>query len=53
MDVNDEDLEICPEGCGRSFVGHALERHIKVCKAVFQAKRKEFNSKNHRIVTQD
>ncbi len=34
----------CPEGCGRKFNELALEKHVKICKKVFQTKRKEFNS---------
>jgi len=30
-------------GCGRKFIRSALERHAKICKKVFQTKRKKFN----------
>ncbi|KAM3140131.1 Zinc finger C2HC domain-containing protein 1A [Paramecium bursaria] len=53
MIVEDLDLVICPEGCGRQFKPDVLEKHQKVCKQVFQQKRQEFNSKQMRIVTQD
>lgn len=39
----------CPD-CGRSFAQAALEKHIKICKKVFQDKRKAFDSKATRIV---
>ena len=44
----DADLIECPEGCGRRFKEDVLDKHVKVCKKVFQSKRKEFNSKAHR-----
>jgi hypothetical protein len=53
LDVADEeDLELipCPEGCGRSFKEESLAKHVKVCKKVFQTKRKKFDSTAHRIV---
>ncbi|CAD8123513.1 unnamed protein product [Paramecium sonneborni] len=50
---DDADLQECPEGCGRRFKENALDKHIKVCKKVFQSKRKEFNSKAHRQVYQE
>ncbi|CAD8104537.1 unnamed protein product [Paramecium primaurelia] len=52
-DDDDGDLQECPEGCGRRFKENALDKHIKVCKKVFQSKRKEFNSKAHRQVNQE
>ncbi|CAJ1382035.1 unnamed protein product [Effrenium voratum] len=33
----------CPD-CGRSFKAESLEKHKKICKKVFQQKRKQFNS---------
>jgi zinc-finger of a C2HC-type len=33
--TEDEELNVCPEGCGRSFKKDALDKHVKVCKAVF------------------
>ena len=38
----------CPD-CGRNFAQAALEKHIKICKKVFQDKRKAFDSKATRI----
>merc|ERR1712154_377891 len=41
-----EDIEhqrIECRGCGRKFIQSALERHAKICKKVFQSKRKKFN----------
>lgn len=38
QDAEFERLFDCPEGCGRSFKRDALEKHIKVCKSVFQKK---------------
>ena len=42
QDAEFEKLYQCPEGCGRSFKRIVLEKHIKVCKAVFQ---KELDTK--------
>lgn len=39
--------------CGRSFNQEALAKHSKICKKVFVAKRKEFNSQQTRIVSQE
>jgi hypothetical protein len=36
-------------GCGRSFNAKALEKHAKVCKKVFQDKRKQFDSAAERL----
>jgi hypothetical protein len=38
QDAEFERLYECPEGCGRTFKREALEKHIKVCKSVFQKK---------------
>lgn len=38
QDAEFERLYDCPEGCGRNFKREALEKHIKVCKSVFQKK---------------
>lgn len=38
----------CPD-CGRSFKADSLERHKKICKKVFQQKRKQFNSAANRL----
>ena len=36
---------MCPQGCGRKFNPKALQKHIKVCKKVFQETRKPFEVK--------
>lgn len=44
LEANDAEFEKlyeCPEGCGRSFRRNALEKHMKVCRTVFQNKKKE------------
>ncbi|CAD8076277.1 unnamed protein product [Paramecium primaurelia] len=48
--VVEEKLYQCPEGCGRSFNAKALEKHSKICKKVFQQKRKVFNSQKQRLI---
>ncbi|CAK91220.1 unnamed protein product (macronuclear) [Paramecium tetraurelia] len=48
--VVEEKLYQCPEGCGRSFNAKALEKHSKICKKVFQQKRKVFNSQKQRQI---
>jgi hypothetical protein len=30
-----------------------MQKHVKICKKVFQTKRKEFNSKAHRVIEQE
>ena len=41
----EENIELveCPQGCGRSFAKKSIAKHSKICKKVFQSKRKEFN----------
>ncbi|CAD8110402.1 unnamed protein product [Paramecium sonneborni] len=51
--VIEEKLYKCTEGCGRSFNAKALEKHSKVCKKVFQQKRKVFNSQKQRQIEQE
>jgi hypothetical protein len=34
----------CSEGCGRKFKEDVLEKHEKICRKVFQDKRKVFDS---------
>ncbi|CAK78638.1 unnamed protein product (macronuclear) [Paramecium tetraurelia] len=51
--IEELELLLCPEGCGRQFKSDALEKHVKVCRQVFQQKRQEFNSKQARVVTND
>ncbi|KAL4464838.1 hypothetical protein ABPG74_011399 [Tetrahymena malaccensis] len=46
---NLDNLEECPEGCGRRFAPEALEKHAKICKKVFQQKRKKFDTQKQRI----
>lgn len=46
------DLEECPT-CGRKFNEKAYEKHVKVCKDVFVKKRKAFDSKANRIVSNE
>lgn len=46
------ELVMC-EGCGRKFKPEALERHAKICKKVFQDKRKQFNSAANRLGEMD
>jgi len=41
-------LRECPMGCGRSFSEEVLNKHAKVCKKVFQSKRKKFDSSQQR-----
>jgi zinc-finger of a C2HC-type len=38
QDAEFERLFECPEGCGRTFKRAALEKHVKVCKKLFQVK---------------
>lgn len=38
----------CPD-CGRSFAENRLEKHMKICKKVFQQKRKKFDSAANRL----
>lgn len=41
LDAQDAEFERvyeCPEGCGRTFKRAALEKHVKVCKKIFQVK---------------
>lgn len=37
------------EGCGRSFNADAFDKHSRICKKVFQDKRKKFNSAADRL----
>jgi len=41
QDAEFERLFECPEGCGRTFKRAALEKHVKVCKKLFQVKNDE------------
>ena len=48
--VQDEVLEMCSRGCGRAFHPSALPTHEKICRQVFQSKRKVFNTVVQRLV---
>jgi len=52
IDDDDDEGELieCREGCGRRFKPKALEKHEKVCRKVFQSKRKAFNTAEQRKV---
>lgn len=39
----------CTMGCGRKFNANAIKKHIKICKKVFQSKRKVFDSSKARV----
>ena len=43
----------CREGCGRTFNPDSITKHEAICKKVFQKKRKEFNSQDHRLVERE
>lgn len=42
----------CPD-CGRKFNAESLDKHIRICKKVFQQKRKQFNSAANRWASLD
>jgi len=44
----DGPLVPCPD-CGRSFCKESLTRHLRICKKVFQQKRKQFSSAASRL----
>ena len=48
-EIANQQMHQCPEGCGRSFIEEALEKHIKICKKVFQSKRKKFDIQKQRL----
>eukprot|EP01138_Halocafeteria_seosinensis_P014614 gb/GECG01014919.1/.p1 GENE.gb/GECG01014919.1/~~gb/GECG01014919.1/.p1 ORF type:complete len:823 (+),score=100.43 gb/GECG01014919.1/:1-2469(+) len=50
MEAADEPQELreCPS-CGRNFNPQAFEKHAKVCKKVFQSKRRQFDSSKVRV----
>lgn len=52
-DEEDAELYPCPEGCGRNFNARAMEKHQKICKKVFQQKRKAFKSNEQRIISNE
>jgi hypothetical protein len=43
----------CSQGCGRKFGLSALHKHEKICRSVFQNKRKKFDSTSKRIVEEE
>merc|ERR1711933_445242 len=47
-DANAGPLVPCQE-CGRKFKAESLEKHLRVCKKVFQQKRKQFDSAANRL----
>lgn len=54
MDENAPDSpRVKCEGCGRSFRSAAMEKHAKICKKVFQEKRKAFDSAANRLEGQE
>jgi hypothetical protein len=49
-EYDENDLQECPAGCGRKFNPVALQKHAKLCKKVFQTKRKTFESQAQREI---
>ena len=49
-DDNDDGERVECGGCGRKFKPDSLQKHKKICKKVFQSKRKKFDMKNKRII---
>ena len=49
----DEELFECGEGCGRRFKQSVLPKHEKVCRKVFQTKRKKFDMAQQRLADED
>lgn len=49
--MNDKNAELfeCGAGCGRKFKAETLEKHEKICKKVFQTKRKQFDDTAMRL----
>ena len=52
-EYDENDLEECPAGCGRRFNPVALQKHAKLCKKVFQTKRKTFESQAQREIVDE
>ena len=52
MNQDTSNLQECPS-CNRKFNEKAFEKHVKICQDVFIKKRKEFNMKEKRIVTDE
>ena len=49
QDTENEQVYPCTEGCGRSFKQDTLEKHARICKKVFQSKRKKFDVSKQRV----
>jgi hypothetical protein len=49
QDTENEMVYPCTEGCGRSFKQDTLEKHARICKKVFQSKRKKFDVSKQRL----
>ena len=49
LNDTDEETYECTEGCGRRFKAETLEKHAKICKKVFQTKRKVFDETAMRL----
>jgi transposase-like protein len=47
-----QNLNEC-KSCGRKFNDEAYAKHSKICKKVFQTKRKVFNSQAKRIISNE
>lgn len=52
-EVSDSSERIQCQYCERKFAQEALEKHEKVCIKVFQTKRKEFNTKEKRVTSNE
>ena len=44
------DMMKCPRGCGRKFREEIVHKHAKICKKVFQNKRKVFEAAQQRVL---
>lgn len=51
VDKREEDLYPCPEGCGRNFGAQQLDKHVRICKKLFQNKRPKFDISKKREYT--
>jgi hypothetical protein len=50
MEDEDDGPRVECSGCGRKFNQLAHSKHAKICKKVFQSKRKAFDSQKKRII---